>query len=56
MNQYSYKLRSAIKDIIKMKPNTGAWGPSCLQHGFVSKPSLNNGSYKVPSGSGITLN
>jgi hypothetical protein len=56
MTDYSRNLRSAIKQMISIKPHTGAWGPSCLQHGFVSKPALNNGKYRVPSGNGATLN
>jgi hypothetical protein len=56
MNDYSRLLREAMKKMINIKPKTGAWGPACLQHGFVSKTSLNNPNFKVPSASGLTLN
>lgn len=56
MNDYSRLLREALKKMISIKPHTGAWSPACLQHGFVSKTSLTNLNFKVPSGIGITLN
>lgn len=56
MNDYSRLLREAMKKMINIKPQTGVWSPACLQHGFVSKNSLNNPNYKVPSTIGLTLN
>lgn len=55
IDDYSRKSRAAIKQMVKIKPNTGAWSPSCVQHGFTFIPSVRDSHYKVPGLVGTTL-
>jgi hypothetical protein len=36
--------------------DVGAWGPSCVQHGFIDVGSLTSNNFKVPYSIGPTLN
>jgi hypothetical protein len=38
------------------RKDVGSWGPSCVQHGYISYPSLTSTSFRIPTGSGLTLN
>jgi hypothetical protein len=38
------------------RKDVGAWGPSCVQHGYVSYPSLTSENFKIPTATGLTLN
>lgn len=42
--------------MIKYKPDTGIWGPSCVQHGFTADSGILNPNYKVPTTTGFTIN
>ena len=42
INDYRDASREAIKEMIKLKPHTGAWYPDCVQHGFTDSLSLND--------------
>lgn len=52
INDYRDKSKEAIYEMIKRKPNTGAWTPSCIQHGFTTASSFNDQNFKVPGGTG----
>lgn len=32
------------------------WGPSCVQHGYISYSSLTSNNFRIPSGTGLSLN
>lgn len=38
------------------RTNVGAWGPACVQHGYISYSSLTSSSFRIPSDTGLTLN
>lgn len=38
------------------RQDVGSWGPSCVQHGYISYSSVISPSFKIPSESGLTLN
>ncbi len=42
--------------MIKYKPDTGVWGPSCVQHGFTASPDILSPKFKVPTTTGYTIN
>jgi hypothetical protein len=56
INQYKLESLKGLKELKGIRVNIGAWGPSCVQHGFISYPSLISSSFKVPTGTGLTLN
>lgn len=55
INDYRDKSRLALEEMIRTKPHTGLWSPSCVQHGYTDSPSFNDPRYKVPglTGKGI---
>lgn len=38
------------------RKDVSAWGPACVQHGYISYPSLTDDNFRIPSGTGLTLN
>jgi hypothetical protein len=48
INEYRDLVRSGLLEMMKAKPQTGVWSPSCAQHGFSDSPSLNSPNYRVP--------
>lgn len=41
--------------MIRVKPQTGVWAPSCVQHGYTDSSAFNDPRYRVPGvvGKGI---
>lgn len=52
INDYRDASREAIKEMIKLKPHTGAWSPACVQHGFTDSLSFNDPHYNIPGSKG----
>ena len=49
INDYRDQVRAGILSMLKVKSNSGAWCPSCVQHGFSdTSASFNSDDFKVP--------
>lgn len=48
INDYRDASRVALNEMITIKPQTGLWAPSCVQHGYTDSPSFNDPRYKIP--------
>jgi hypothetical protein len=55
ISDYRDKSRAALNQMIKIKPHTGIWSPSCVQHGYTDSPTFNDPRYKVPGITGKTI-
>lgn len=55
INDYRDASREALLSMIKTKPKTGVWSPSCVQHGYTDSPSFNSDNYRIPSGTGKSI-
>lgn len=49
VEDYRKASAEALLGMVRDKPKTGAWVPSCIQHGFTDSNSYNNTDYRVPS-------
>ena len=56
IDQYRRESIQGAKSMRKTRKDIGAWGPACVQHGYISYPSLTSSAFRVPSDTGLTLN
>lgn len=42
--------------MLRGRKDIGAWGPACVQHGYISYSSVTSNSFRIPQETGLTLN